>query len=208
MENLSVTQQIINYCRSNPNSLFDVELMFGNFFQCSDFDSFRKYVSRAKEPGCLYEVGKGVYYIGKNPTEEDIQRAIVEFYVDNNYGMLSGLSLLYRYKLIEDAPSYVEIKCSVKRNKAIGNNKIIPTKTMITKDNRSFRELLEILSRQTKIECLENLEVLKELAKGYKDSYITAHLLVEYNRIAFVRLMTLLNKEGIENNIRNMLMGI
>lgn len=27
----------------------------------------------------------------------------------------------------------------------------------------------------------ENLEVLKELAKGYKDSYITAHFLAEYN---------------------------
>ena len=153
MENLSVTQQIINYCRSNPNSLFDVELMFGNIFQCRDFDSFRKYVSRAKEQGCLYEVGKGVYYIGKNPTEEDIQRAIVKFYVDNNYGMLSGLSLLYKYRLIEDAPSYVGIKCYVKRNKAIGSNKIIPTKTIITKDNRSLRELLEILSQQTKIEC-------------------------------------------------------
>lgn len=208
MENLSVTQQIINYCKANPNTLFDVELMFGNVFQCDNFNNFRKYVSRAKEQGNLYEVGKGVYYIGKNPTEEDIQRAIVDFYVDNNYGMLSSLSLLYKYKLIEDAPTYVEIKCSVKRNKAIGDNKIIPTKTMITKDNRSFRELLEILSQQTKIECLENIEVLKELAKGYKDSYITAHLLVEYNRIAFVRLMTLLNMEGIENNIRNMLTGL
>lgn len=60
---------------------------------------------------------------------------------------------------------------------------------MITKDNRCFRELLEILSQQTKIEYLENLEVLKELVKGYKDSYITAHLLTEYNRISFVRLM-------------------
>ena len=79
---------------------------------------------------------------------------------------------------------------------------------MTNKDNRSLKELLEILSQQTKTECLENLGVLKELAKGYKDSYITAHLLAEYNRIAFVRLMALLNKEGIENNIRNMLMGI
>lgn len=208
MENLSATQQIINYCKANPNTLFDVELMFGIVFQCSGFDSFRKYVSRAKEQSNLYELGKGVYYIGKNPTEEDIQRAIVDFCVDNNYGMLSGLPLLYKYRLIEYAPSYVEIKCSVKRNKAIGDNKIIPTKIMITKDNRSFRELLEILNQQTKIECLENLEILKELAKGYKDSYITAHLLAEYNRIAFARLMVLLNKEGIENNIRNMLMGL
>lgn len=71
-----------------------------------------------------------------------------------------------------------------------------------------MNNLLEILSQQTKIECLENLEVLKELANGYKDSYITAHLLAEYNRIAFVRLMILLNKEGIENNIRNMLIGL
>lgn len=127
MEKLSVTQQIIIYCKANPNTLFDVELMFGNVFQCSDFDSFRKYVSRAKEPGGLHEIGKGVYYIGKNPAEEEIQKAMVDFYVDNNYGMLSGLSLLYKYKLIEDAPSYIEIKCSVKRNKAIGDNKIIPT---------------------------------------------------------------------------------
>ncbi len=79
---------------------------------------------------------------------------------------------------------------------------------MINKDNRFFRELLEILSEQTKIECLKNLEVLKELAEGHKDSYITAHLLAEYNRIAFVGLITLLNKEAIENNIRNMLMGL
>ncbi|MBR2506979.1 MAG: hypothetical protein IKB70_08815 [Bacilli bacterium] len=84
--------------------------------------------------------------------------------------MLSGLFLLYKYRLIEDAPSYVEIKRSIKRNKAIGDNKIISTKTTITKDNRTSRELLEILNQQTKIECLENLEVLKELAKGYNDS--------------------------------------
>ncbi len=58
MENLSVTQQIINYCRSNPNSLFDVELMFGNVFQCGDFNSFRKYVSRAKEPGAYMKSAK------------------------------------------------------------------------------------------------------------------------------------------------------
>lgn len=124
------------------------------------------------------------------------------------FSLCFPISLLYEYSLIEDVPGYVEIKCFVKRNKAIGHNKIIPTKTMITKDNRSFRELLEILSQQTKIECLENLAVLKELAKGYKDPYITAHLLAEYNRIAFVRLMTLLNMEEIENNISNMLMGI
>lgn len=77
-----------------------------------------------------------------------------------------------------------------------------------TKDNSSFRELLEILSHQTKIECLENLAVLKELAQRYIDSYIIAHLFTEYNRIAFVRLMTLLSKEGITNNVRNMLMGL
>lgn len=79
---------------------------------------------------------------------------------------------------------------------------------MITKDNRFFRELLEILGQQTKIECLENLEVLKELAKGYKDEYITTHLLVEYNRIAFVRLKTILDNEGIDNNIHNLLLGL
>lgn len=207
MEKLSVVQQIINYGRTHQNTIFDVEILATHYFQTNDFDSFRQYLTRANAVLEMTQIGKGVYYIGKNPSEEDIQKAMVDFYVDNNYGMLSGLSLLYKYKLIEDAPIYIEIKCSVKRNKAIGNNRIIPTKTMITKDNRSFRELLEILSQQTKIECLENLEVLKELAKGYKDSYITAHLLAEYNRIAFVRLMALLNKEGIENNVRNMLLG-
>lgn len=40
--------------------------------------------------------------------------------------MVGVLTLLYKYRLIEDAPSYVDIKCSVKRNKAIGDNKIIP----------------------------------------------------------------------------------
>ena len=208
MENLSIVQQIINYGKTHQNTIFDVEILATHYFQTNDFDSFRQYLTRANTVLKMTQIGKGVYYIGKNPTEEDIQKAMVDFYVDNNYGMLSGLSLLYKYRLIEDAPRYVEIKCSVKRNKAIGDNKIIPTKTMITKDNRSFRELLEILSQQTKIECLENLAVLKELAKGYKDSYITAHLLAEYNRIAFVRLMALLNMEGIENNIRNMLMGL
>ena len=57
---------------------------------------------------------------------------------------------------------------------------------MITKDNRSFREFLEMLSQQTKIECLEYMGVLSELDKGYKDEYITTHFLTEYNRITFV----------------------
>lgn len=208
MENLSVAQQIINYGRTHQNTIFDVEILATHYFQTNDFDSFRQYLTRANVVLEMTQIGKGVYYVGKNPTEEDIQKAMVDFYVDNNYGMLSGLSLLYKYRLIEDAPSYVEIKCSVKRNKAIGNNRIIPTKTMITKDNRSFRELLEILSQQTKIECLENVGVLAELAKGYKDEYITTHLLTEYNRITFVRLEQVLNTAGIENNVRNMLLGL
>lgn len=79
---------------------------------------------------------------------------------------------------------------------------------MITKDNRSFRELLEILSQQTKIECLDNIEALNELAKAYKDEYITTHLLTEYNRITFVRLKTILDNLGIENNIHNLLLGL
>ena len=90
----------------------------------------------------------------------------------------------------------------------IVDNKSIPTKTMITKDNRSYRELLEISSQKPKIECLENIEILQELAKEYKDLYFTAHFLTEYNRIVFVKLMTLLKKEGIGNNIRNMLIGL
>lgn len=208
MENLSVAQQIINYGRTHQNTIFDVEILATHYFQTNDFDSFRQYLTRANVVLEMTQIGKGVYYVGKNPTEEDIQKAMVDFYVDNNYGMLSGLSLLYKYRLIEDAPSYVEIKCSVKRNKAIGNNRIIPTKTMITKDNRSFRELLEILSQQTKIECLENVGVLAELAKGYKDEYITTHLLTEYNRITFVRLKTILDNVGIDNNIHNMMLGL
>ena len=71
-----------------------------------------------------------------------------------------------------------------------------------------MNNLLKILSQQTKIECLENLAVLKELAKGYKDSYITAHHLAEYNRISFVRLKTILDNSGIDNNIHNMLLGL
>lgn len=50
--------------------------------------------------------------------------------------------------------------------------------------------------------------VLNELAKSHKDEYIITHLLAEYNRVSFVKLMILLNKGGIENNIRNMLTGI
>ena len=208
MENLSVVQQIINYGRTHQNTIFDVEILATHYFQTNDFDSFRQYLTRANTVLKMTQIGKGVYYIGKNPTEEDIQKAMVDFYVDNNYGMLSGLSLLYKYRLIEDEPSYVEIKCSVKRNKAIGNNKVAPTKTMITKDNRSFRELLEILSQQTKIECIENVGVLSELAKWYKDEYITTHLLAEYNRITFVRLKTILDNLGIENNTHNLLLRL
>lgn len=35
MENLPVTQQIIKYRKVNQNTLFDVELMFVNAFQCN-----------------------------------------------------------------------------------------------------------------------------------------------------------------------------
>jgi len=50
------------------------------------------------------------------------------------------------------------------------------------------------------------LEVLNELAKEYKETYKAVRLLTEYRSIAFFRLAALLDKEGIENNIRNVSM--
>ena len=48
---------------------------------------------------------------------------------------------------------------------------------------------------------------IKDILYNYSEIY-NAHLLAEYNRIAFVSLIALLNMEEIENNIRNMLMGL
>ena len=205
MENEQVKIQIINYCRNNPNTIFDVELMFGNVFQCDDFDNFRQYVSRAKDPAHLYPVGKGVYFIGKDPTDEELKKAMVDYYIEKNYCILAGPSLLAKYKLIDEEPTSLTIKGFVKRNKAIRDNQIIPTKTFITRENKPFRELLEILSQKKKVDDIDNMMDFYDLLTKYKDEYITSHLLNEYSRVTFFRLKKLLDVAGIKNNVEGIL---
>lgn len=68
-----------------------------------------------------------------------------------------------------------------------------------------------------KIKEKHKVEQLKTSNKRLFDNvgFLLNNLNIRHNnvkinnqRIAFVRLMTLLNKNGIENNISNMLMGI
>ena len=69
MENEQVKIQIINYCRNNPNTIFDVELMFGNVFQ---FQSFFQVWSPFKwsEPFCEL-----LPFLSLSNVEKDVNKA-------------------------------------------------------------------------------------------------------------------------------------
>lgn len=54
---------------------------------------------------------------------------------------------------------------------------------------------------------IKNTNLIAFQREQWLDILLYYHPLAEYNRTIFVRLMILSNKEGIENNIRNMLMG-
>ena len=81
MENKSVTEQIKEYCLNHQNTIFDVDVLYEYVFQTGNFNSFRQQVSRAAKAMGMINVGKGVLYIGKDPSPEELKRAVEEFYI-------------------------------------------------------------------------------------------------------------------------------
>ncbi|HNY74360.1 MAG: hypothetical protein WC929_03740 [Bacilli bacterium] len=209
MENKSVTEQIKEYCLNHQNTIFDVDVLYEYVFQTGNFNSFRQQVSRAAKAMGMINVGKGVLYIGKDPSPEELKRAVEEFYIKECYGFIAGLPLLYKYRIILEEPETTAVKCVVSRCKDIRGNIVIPTKTMVNQKTVYFREALEICSLEKYYKDYEKAAyALKDLLSGqgrYLDSYFANPLFTEYGVKTIGRFIGLLSGLEINSNLRQKL---
>ena len=205
MEKRLVTEQIKEYCLNHPNTIFDVDVLYEHVFQTGNFDSFRQQVSRAAKAVGMVNVGKGVLYIGKEPSPKELKQAVEQFYVKECYGFVAGLSLLYKYGIVLEEPKTTVVKYVISRCKDIRGNIVMPTKTMVNEKTIYFREALEICSLEKYYEHYKNLVyVLTSLLAGptrYSDSYFSNHLFKEYGLKSVSRFLGTLNGLNISNNL-------
>lgn len=205
MEARSVTEQIKDYCLNHPNTIFDVDVLYEHVFQTGNFDSFRQQVSRAAKAVGMTNVGKGVLYIGNEPSLEELKKAVEEFYVKECYGFVAGRSLLYKYGIVFEEPETTVVKCVVSRRKDIRGNIVIPTKTMVNSLTINFREALEINSLEKYNKDYKKMVyILAFLLTGptrYSDTYFTNHLLEEYGFKNACKFLGTLKGLNISNSL-------
>lgn len=97
---MNYTKTIREFCLKNRNTLFDVSYMEADYFSMVPYKTLLRILNRLVEEKILLPVSKGVYYIqGDKPF--DLEKAVKEYYVDNNHGMFVGYKM-YNDLLISD----------------------------------------------------------------------------------------------------------
>lgn len=125
MSEISMTESIIHYLHYHRGITFDVKTFHDYYFKETNYDSFRKIISRLAKQGEITHLGLTLYYNGKID-EKDFHRAVVDYFTEDRHGCYRGDTLLYKLKIIDKEPSIYEINCNVNRGITCCGVKAIP----------------------------------------------------------------------------------
>ena len=126
MNENTMTNAIIHYLHYHRNmTTFDVKSFHDREFRETNYDSFRKIISRLAKQGEITHLGLTLYYNGK--IDEDLRyQAVLDYYINEKHGYYSGEALLYDLNIIDEPPRVFEIKCNVNRGVTCYDVKAIP----------------------------------------------------------------------------------
>lgn len=203
MKNKSDTNLVRHYCSKNENEIFDVTFM-QNHFRDIPNSNLRKYVSRLVEEGILTPISKGVYFIGANPTDEEIDLAIKRYYFRFDCRPIKE-TLLYKLGIIEKEP---EVKTYfIYWN--IGNKKVLNYQFIESKNKEYLwgnnkLQLLDLIACEKIISDDDYPKYTFELmrmAEKYNSSKEDCDHYIEYPRWVYLRLANLLDVMHISNRV-------
>lgn len=203
MKNKSDTNLVRHYCSKNENEIFDVPFMQNHFRDITN-SNLRKYVSRLVEERILTPISKGVYYIGANPTDEEVDRAIRRCYLRIDCRPIKE-TLLYKLGIIEKEP---EVKTYFKYwpfgNKKVFNYQFIESKNTEYLWGNNKLQLLDLIACEKMIsddDFPKYTFELMRMAEKYNASKEDCDRHIEYPRWVYLRLANLLDVMHISNRV-------
>ncbi|SRR5690554_688405 len=92
---MNYTQTLREFCNQNQGRIFDVQYEQNHRFSLVPYKTLLKILNRLEEEGIVSSISKGVYIV-KSDQELDIDKAIIDYYVNYFSGMMIGKAL-YNY---------------------------------------------------------------------------------------------------------------
>lgn len=125
MNEMSITESIIHYLHYHRGITFDVKTFHDYYFKDTNYDSFRKIISRLAKQGEITHLGLTLYYNGEIG-EKDIRQTVLDYFIEDRHGFYRGDILLYKLKIIDKKPEVYEINCNVERGITCCRIKVMP----------------------------------------------------------------------------------
>lgn len=125
MNDKTLTDSIIHYLHYHRGITFDVKRLHDFHFKESNYDSFRKIISRLANKGEITHLGLTLYFNGE--IEERFRfQTVLDYFINERCGYYRGDTLLYFLGIIEEQPEVFEINCNVERGVTCCGVKAVP----------------------------------------------------------------------------------
>ena len=125
MSDKTLTDSIIHYLHYHKGITFDVKRLHNWHFKESNYDSFRKIISRLASKGEITHLGLTLYFNGEIDEELRYQ-TVLDYFIDDRHGYYRGETLLYTLGIIDEPPEVFEINCNVERGVTCYDVKALP----------------------------------------------------------------------------------
>lgn len=178
MNENTMTSAIIHYLHYHRGITFDVKRLHDWYFKETNYDSFRKIISRLSNSGEITHLGLTLYYNGEID-EMFRYQAVIDYFLKNRHGFYRGNSLLFELGIIEEQPMVCEINCNVERGVTCYDVKAVPFGKIGIGDNSSMLEFY----------CLcELMRIEKTVDDDHYEKLVShMHMLAKEIRFSYLR---------------------
>ncbi len=169
-----------------------------------DKKTFTRMIGRLEDEGLLQQMAKGVYYIQGD--DKYSNKKICEYYINDFQGMIVGLSLFSKLKIIDNRDGYIEIFTNkIDSNKTIGNYKLYKVEIFLfDNDIIDIITLLELFeSLQEPYDNIRLLEVVRDCISRYSDSVF--ELVITNTSYKYSTIQKLVDVFSTANKLNNMI---
>lgn len=189
---MNYTSAIRKYCHQHTGGIIDVSFVFREYFSLMNYRTFLRIFKRLEKERLLSSVDKGVYFVGELPQEEDLDQAILDYYISDYRGMQIGDK--------ESKSYYTNILLSG-RTKHVRNYTFTGAHIFFDRRNKHIVSALELIEHSGPDLSEKEILLAKELLRDYHDdemwSIMTA---INYSYEAIVVLDRLLSELQITHD--------
>ncbi len=166
---MNYTAAVKTYCNDHFGTILDASYVHEHFFPLIEYRTFLKILKRLESDGTLSLVDKGVYSI----RADDIDAAILDFYVNNLDGMIVGNKLYTELGITKHADNLVDVytnKLPNGKSKHVKNYRLTGVNLFFDKETKRLITLLELIEKRNRIKGI-NLVAYSEARQKFAGTF-------------------------------------